>query len=148
MDLGSAMTSPQPWSRSTRKWRIWTIGCARFRLAPTSRQRASLSCQLASISSCASDERIIESLHQRQWMEAQIYTLMSPTRPSFIVGGEGGNHHHRKHHLPAKCMPHLAPELMSTPQPQTMGHLTSTIVANSFGDAKAVHLKGASLTPN
>jgi hypothetical protein len=33
-------------------------------------------------SSRANDERIIEFLRQHQWSEAQIYTLMSPTRPS------------------------------------------------------------------
>jgi hypothetical protein len=42
-------------------------------------------------SSRANDERIIEYLHQRQWTESQIYTLLSPTHPSSSSATRSGN---------------------------------------------------------
>jgi len=42
-------------------------------------------------SSRANDERISQSLRQRQWIEAQIVTLMFPSQPSSSSASPGGN---------------------------------------------------------
>jgi hypothetical protein len=98
--------------------------------AATSLAELSARLQQQQDSSRANDERISQSLRQRQWTEAQIATLLSPSQPSSSMGA---THHHRSRALrhpclrewavSAPCTPHLVTGLLLILQPRTKGRL-------------------------
>ena len=116
ISLGPATTSPQPWPRSTPNQQATSLAELSARL------------QQQLDSSRANDERISQSLRQRQWIEAQIVTLMLPSQPS----SSSGTHHRsravrhsclRAWAVPAPRMPRLATGAPSTHQPRIRGRL-------------------------
>ena len=138
ISLGPAMTSPQPWPRPTRKDlddRMWESVAAEREASVRSKQQstslADLSARLQQQldSSRANDERLSQSLRQRQWTESQIASLLFPPSPSSLSAVPGSNASSSStsrpalmSHVPAQCMPHLATEAPMAPQPQTEGH--------------------------
>ena len=101
-------------------------------------------------SSRANDERIIQSLRQHQWTEAQIATLLSRQVRHHHRLRWGATHHHRPRAVrlsclrvwavPARCMPHLATEAPAAPKPQTDGQLLVGDGLRTFADNASVTL--------